>query len=883
MQTELNPIRLDPTPKDSLSSEIATDQIKTPSQLQVLAIKDLFLTEVSTVGLRIQKKDFECEKDLLNSLFGEHKPFSQKTNKEKIHHFCLTCLFEAYRELTSVEEIEIIHSKIQRLIAQVIFLSIENSEQLVQMIKSENPFEEIAKATEVQLENLKNLLGSVSEKTVNYSFSTFIKERIVISSIQIAKVLILSNGRLNRGFIPYLIQELSETKKNELTPWAIQMQKVLKLLYDHPDLVKMIEEVKAPPQDNINSQNLVRAMLNLPPHSSITPVEAKIALVATLIYGPIGNSSKFCKLSWFYHTLMTRLIYDFSCLIHEGCLTRHEDGMVNQYPMVIRNYEEIENETWCLDPTGKLEKGPYLWELPGIQSACLQLDSQECKCFCEKALLILFDGQREGPHIQKQISKVDLLHLLTQVTFRKEEGKEEFNLALMAFNSRTEPSLLRILTATYAALVQRKRHDLIQQMFENSWNMTIGEILSENPLPYNFNLPEFASGPSEQIRKNVLKTMNEEIRGKMLISISMERTSGFYEFFEKEGKKPITSFDDFNALLKRTINASHRKLKSRSWKKKDSSLTLAKRNWQSMEGSYLWYLVSKLRTAVNKGSFVDKLLSHIDPAITRIPELKRRWGAFNKLHRVNQKEALEMSLGLPTPKGFQRRKKAGMRIVELVNLLRKTDQRHPFINPSNEKESSLLSWIRNPEEVDSLLSKQAMVCRQVQDDKITKQQVEIICTEAEKFVPEELQKYFQEKIKQSQNREATLFEFGQEILNLILQLNDVTSFEEVGQFTALLTHIVIQKVLTLEQIKILQDARIELPSLIDLEQKTRGMRFAYTINPVNGNLEIFQWKEGLVPLNQEEWNQTPWHLFSFDDKKSDQSFLNYIKTGGRVV
>lgn len=787
MQAELNPKRV-----ELLSSQIATEKIKTTSHPQLLSVRDFFVREVSPTGVRIPKKDFENEKDLLASLFGEHRPFSQKTNEEKVHHFCLTLIFDAYKQLTCFDELEIVYSKVQGMIAQVIFLSMENIEKVVHLLKSENPFEEIKKETELQFGNLKRHLHSASETLRKNSFSTLIKGETTLSSIQIAKVLILPNGRINRGFIPCF------------THCAVQGKKVLTLLYQNPDLIKMIEEIKAPSLDNSHSQTLIRAMLDLPPHSTISHVEAKIVLLATLVYGPIGKSLKFCKLSWYYQTLMTRTIYDLSCLIQQGCLIRHEGERINHYPMVIKNYEEAENEIWRLDPSGQLENGLYLWELPGIQSACLQLGNQDCKSACEKALAALFGDQL----VQKKISTSDFLHLLVQMISQNESAREEFNLALMAFNSRTEPLLLRVLTTTYASLVQKKKHDHIQQKLQACWDMTVRDILKEGLLPDDLDLPELG------VRQKVLTTLSGVIQHKVLISVSMEPTSGFYELFENEDEVPIAELNDFNFLFRRAV--------------KEFILPLEGENWSEKELSYLRHSFSKLNEAVGQKGFVNKLLSNFDPTLKKITNGKKQWKAFTRLPHVNQKEAWEISFGFPFPKGFQKKKKAENRV----------------------KEHSLPSWIKEQKGVAPLLVEQAMTCRPVLEDKITSKQVEVMSLEAEKFVSEELRKYFQEKIRRMKDRASTLTQFTREVLDLILQMNNVKSAEEVGQLTALLTHVVIQKVLTPDQVKILQDARIEYP------KKLRG-QFVFTINPVNGNLEVFQWKEELIPLNQDEWSQAP--------------------------
>ena len=838
---------------------------------------------------------FDHEKKMLESLFGKYNPALEPQHPhEQVHQFCHELISASYEDLDDNHNLLSPSKVVKGFIARVAFLAKNDPQKNLQALNlnAANPFNAVRTEVNAQVAEINKRLEDVYNTHARVGLQSPDHAYFVAFHLEIMKASTMPDGTLNEGFIPILIEGLL-SGQNDVTDWQKESRAILQKFADSKDVQSNYAAITKPALGNQLSRDLIRVTLDQDPETEPTDTDSKITAGTVITpnrQGPVGNCFVECNIDWFQRTVIGRCLNDAGQLIKSGELIRGEGDNKVGFPFIFDIADEDLQTAFQADQDGKLNSGAFLWESPGIQSACRQLSIKDVQGACKQAASILFDGSRAS------VTPRDFLEQLAKLSPRNANFKQDYlwQLACLAFSAKTNTPILHAYASSLAGMDQYQAEDSLHKKMSKCWGLTFQKIWSDLAKAHI----------SPQLLSKVTQVFNTQINRRMEIEYdeSIETplaadgssTAGSFVYFEHELKDPetqatpIRTYKDLTNFALHSLEATNKELSAGGIE--DADLPQYKQ------------VIVKIRDFINTGdTFANLALSNYDASVKKLATLDAKWTKFMSFCQIGGdntnvfKNAYGISLPDPTQASANTARERLVTIIKFLRDREKQDQflEHPerFTNYEMDTDDhalvldandpSVKPFIQSTEDIEKLIDQRIVApCQAVSNSEITAAQKYNLVQACGQLIPTELQTKFASLAKNCHGN--TIHLFSQQVLSAVLKLNPDLDDQGKGELMAQFTNVVLYKVLTSAQLEVIKKNTVSVPDTNWEDDNAKlhkllRIYFGFTLNPESNNVELFQLDErdagdndggnpgnDLYALSQPEWIGGPWNLYGLD-------------------
>ena len=254
-------------------------------------------------------------------------------------------------------------------------------------------------------------------------------------SVEIAKLAVMSSGKLNFGILYAVVENLMPESFKDLIATKNLMYAVEQLVFN-PELRNIIAFAKPPASRDLPSDQGIRACLGLNQHIELTVHHAQVALISTYLghWRQANAGTCFATGPMIYHVYHSPdvVFNDLVEIMHEGNLKRIFFQELRDYPFQMTtscdylNVQIAANKRGEILSTEKYEskpkstrtwKGPYknafLYDAPGIRSVCTSLNLNDVENCVMEAL----------QKLAMPFTPCQLIEQLAEIALTRQEGR----------------------------------------------------------------------------------------------------------------------------------------------------------------------------------------------------------------------------------------------------------------------------------------------------------------------------------------------------------------------------------------------------------------------------------------------------------------------------
>jgi len=411
--------------------------------------------------------------------------------------------------------------QVQKLLGEIIYLSNRTPEETgmnispMNLAASESIIHKVFNGPNGPVLRIRQAVKTKKEAHKKSQIQDSSIARTVQLPVEIAKELVMDTGRINYGIIPILHEELlGEDNPIDLRGHKVNIFYGLKLMKNSPAVRTRFHAISRPSNPFAKEHLLIRGILGMAPGEPISDLDAKKAILATMMSHLRQGNAGTCFGTYLGIDLMisrlTQCMDDFSEIIQTGKLVRRVNGEIEEFPYLMKMAYENINKSVEIDAEGRMESGMLLAELPGIQSAFRQIgvSNEEMEILLRSILGELFKNQNPGePHQKLTIKKLMryIADALAQIypALRGSE-KEVINQLRFGFETETNPPLLRVWENILAGMAEGSNEsNLKRETAVESGKLLVEHIKSKNLMTAEM---------EQQIISVYLDTLFEKIR-----------------------------------------------------------------------------------------------------------------------------------------------------------------------------------------------------------------------------------------------------------------------------------------------------------------------------------------------------------------------------------
>lgn len=418
--------------------------------------------------LQLQKKSLgQIDKNNLEELLTVLASTINDSNidpelKHSINQFIASIVFEENYE---------------EIIGEIIFLLDRNPNKFFEVIQFENrdlAIEALDKEMEKKIHKLKGKLHLFYENHVKTGIQN---APICLQNylcFEIANLLFTKKGRINFGIVPIIFASIL-SNQFPLLNYEYRIFYTLLLLENSVDFRRKIIELKLPTSPQSLSLSIIRIQVQKKRNEIITKRENRLtaltALMSHLRQGSVGSCFATQMANILLSSHLNQCIEDFSSILKSSKLTRTVGIIKKDFPFLLRIGDNDTSKSFFVHKEGKIfEKEGFLWECPGIISACNVLEIDDPKITILYVLEKL-NVEESQPLLEICIDKLLLLlteHQVEQNIFTEILKMKYFSLAQFAFESQTRNGLLTAWENSLAEMAEGKEKSMIRPAVLNS-------------------------------------------------------------------------------------------------------------------------------------------------------------------------------------------------------------------------------------------------------------------------------------------------------------------------------------------------------------------------------------------------------------------------------
>ncbi len=791
----------------------------------------------------------------------------------------------AFQDSTDKDNYRKAYHHAKESIAKLVLLAGQDINQALGVVKSSNPAKKLNKAIDSWVSTIKQHLEQVVATHRKVGLQNVESAYFVAFHIEIFKALMLPDGRLNVGLIPCLLIELLDDKSLD-AEWKKQTRAILEKIQSSKDIQLKAACIKKPDPANTLANRLIRITLDVSPDKDITDLDAKIVAASGMMpirQGPVGNCFVICNAIWFVNAVLDKTLTDYSQILQFGQLIRMQGDQKMEYPIDFDINDPDLDASFQINECGKLKGGAYLWESPGIRSACLQLGLNDPETLLKNFIREYSDTNGKGGGFE--MTPRNLFKLLAKLSAIKDDEENLVKIACLAFSSKTNMPLIHAWTSALAAMDQSQQSSSLHDKINKCWNSVFTptwEDLQKDIAPSVIN--RIQSIFKEQINGRWLIEYDESVETPLAADGSS--TAGAFVYFERNldasatSAQPIRSYKDLTRYASNTLAVVEEKLKQDAY----------------LHSKECEKTVAKIRNFIQQGDkFADTVLSNYDDSLKGSASLADKWEKFTDFGKIggDNVHVFELAMGFPLPSPMQAgQATARERLVSIIQFLRDREQKDHFIETPEEERyemdsddhaftiptdnPTILPFVKSSQDVDKLIeAKIFQPCQAVSQAPITEEQKNLLLKESVRLAPKELSQKLKDLV--SQIHEKAIHEYSNAVFKILVNLNPGIDESAKSTLLAKFTNAVLYQVLTESQLKIIKDATVLGPDtnwVDDDKQRHKLLEifFAFTLNPVTNQIEFFEIDEdssGLYSLSQADWIGGPWDMYGLNLGKSD--------------
>lgn len=449
---------------------------------------------------------FDSEQNLLDNLFKTHSSCSE-SDKKTILNFCSYLRIKANKEaqlnINDAAKVEILMDMAKQSLAKVIFLADQDPSKFASLIdinklpetfsNIQNLFNSEIKNRLISLQNYKSHHDALPIQDASLALS-------VLKPLAISKLLITSSGHLNLGLIDTIKKSFFNTTK-ELIQYEKELLQTLDDIEHSSLLQQQIENIKITTDSHLPSNDLIRISLHLPPTVTPTDVQAKIVVLAAILsdmrQGDVGSCFATSIAILMMSSLKGKVISDIDELLTQGCIVRTNATEQSEFIPVLDISDSALQSSITINKDGKVfleNQSGYLWNSPGIISACRQLNIAEIDVehVIKSTINRHYTINKIAPSDTTEISpQIVIKYLVEGVSlshsFTAEQLRELNNLASFAFSAETNTPLLRAWESCVASMAESQSNNYVRskilscviKALESTWPKSTFSDLTE--------------------------------------------------------------------------------------------------------------------------------------------------------------------------------------------------------------------------------------------------------------------------------------------------------------------------------------------------------------------------------------------------------------------
>lgn len=315
--------------------------------------------------------------------------------------------------------------------------------------------------------------------------------------LEIAKLLLTTKGTVNVGLINLIQQHFIPS----LYPinHQINLSYGLKSLKQSFELRKEVEWIQKPHSPHMPSNEVIRAILNLPAEEIVTSLHAKQVIVSAFLSHLRQDETGSCFATSLAIELLSSHLHhclkDLVQLLEESKLTRTLKEVSRDIPFIKSIYDADLSQTLMIDENGHLitmeSSKIFIWETPGLQAAATSIGIHDLKKALTNLLLL-----KDPPLIhqklecQEILKKLCLYQIETDPSLKKKLGSL-FAQACFAFSAQTHQALLKIWENSIANMAEVKEQGMIKTYILDAILHAIQLKLGELHIPPSLFVKEF--------------------------------------------------------------------------------------------------------------------------------------------------------------------------------------------------------------------------------------------------------------------------------------------------------------------------------------------------------------------------------------------------------
>lgn len=776
----------------------------------------------------------------------------------------------------------------QHVIGQIIFL-IEHSPSCLKQINDEDPgsiltliHEEFSKQMqEVRADLLK--YSELHKKTQLQSSETAYYHQL---SLKLAERLVTEKGSINIGIIDLLMHAFIslETYPSNYEQAIIRG---LKQLRDHPLIRIYLEKICAPNSSEIPSNEVIRASLRLSHNEKISDIHAKKTVIAALLSHPRQKSTDSCFATSFVikmkDTHPLNCIEDYYALLNRGKLTRKVNGVSKDIPFLKRIEDNLDLEVE-FNAKGQLilngSEGGYIWESPGIQSACRAIGMGEV----EKAVMKIVEEEFFSMEELKTKLKVKKLlkRLSAQVISEKEDVKMlsiVYAQACFAFSSEAAQPLSKVWENCIAGMAETAERSMIKSKILESFIYSLEVELNRLEVPVTVEITEFLKKAQEVLKQAIHLRYDPGLENDLLEDRKFSTLGGFVLYNQSFR---IDNESYFRQFAKEVIETVHKQLSLELKEDKYKYFSEALLSYIESTG-FLKNMLSKYRSKRLSKSY-DEL--KFTPWITNSGNNSRRvmdvyFESENviKTHSLVTTNTIEFANSLvklgkeiyQDDKKFLANKRIAGRIHyshALTGLFN-----HPLLKQAIKSSTAPQKWIEK-----NIIQQGLKIAHTKLGSESHQKVIEILKKDiCPKFLTKKESKLFYEGLEKVSSG-LTIKEYRSGVLELFKKF-DFLNKVDITNISHLLDSSLCNSLDSTTKEKFLQS--VLYFSDTNWSQNASDIYFCLLVNPGNGLLEIWHSQDNgecFTRINQEEWLiNKEWEFFIVpsDHHSNSQIFKIY--------
>lgn len=363
--------------------------------------------------------------------------------------------------------------------------------KIIYLIENKIPVEwnkeTIEKSFNAHLEQIKNGLlqtYSIHKNTKLQSLELALARK---KCKEVAQLLILSNGSLNFGLIPHLIETFIG---NEIpNSHSADLKRGLLDFYSYSLLRESFEAIKQPIQNLYLAEELIKIDQNIPWKNSVMEKDVKksimTAMLSHLRQGKVGSCFATFLAIMIHRLSIKQTMTDLAGLVEEGYIRRTIKGKEHLFPLLLRMNNFNFNKKVKVDLEGKIisSKGAimeHLWKAPGISAACNAVSLDNPKAAIKQ--IIAKKQQANEPFIE--LSLAEWISEITNLSPTFLQKKYLEIIASFAFESEVENPLLHVWENSIADMAECENPNNIKHKVLDSLKIIL-MLYIEKKLPFS--------------------------------------------------------------------------------------------------------------------------------------------------------------------------------------------------------------------------------------------------------------------------------------------------------------------------------------------------------------------------------------------------------------